>query len=302
MQRARAASVAVVLAVVALQIPQALGAVQVRGQGAGTVLQPRVQLGILAVDNNGVTLGAPARRIAGEVLSDARSHNVAALAALLRAGGATVFLVRQQNQLLARPGTFQQIIGVLTKTHPTPLDGETWPGFTLTQGASRFDPSDERAMGITTATAYGGIRVLVGFSTPGYKWGFGGFLTTTATSPAWEWAAGNRSPVRFSSFFYTGDGTGELKNMHWSKWTVAGAIGTGLDEVNNCNPDCAQGHFTGFTVQVVFSKPLTVSCGIFFTEAIFYFTGPVAAGTPTINGRKGVRYVTQFTSASQLCS
>ena len=51
----------------------------------------------------------------------------------------------------------------------------------------------------------------------------------------------------------TGDGSGFLKDLTWSGWGTATAQGTGLLEVDNCNPNCAQGTFTGYQATVTLS-------------------------------------------------
>jgi hypothetical protein len=51
----------------------------------------------------------------------------------------------------------------------------------------------------------------------------------------------------------TGDGSGFLKALTWSGWSTATAQGTGLLEVDNCNPNCAQGTFTGYQATVTLS-------------------------------------------------
>ena len=55
----------------------------------------------------------------------------------------------------------------------------------------------------------------------------------------------------------SGDGSGYVKNLVWSSWGSAQANATGTEEVNDCNPNCAQGTFTGYpaTVTVTGLKP-----------------------------------------------
>jgi hypothetical protein len=50
-----------------------------------------------------------------------------------------------------------------------------------------------------------------------------------------------------------GDGTSYLTKMKWTTWTGSRATGAGTDEVNACNPDCADGHFKGYAVTVTLS-------------------------------------------------
>jgi hypothetical protein len=52
----------------------------------------------------------------------------------------------------------------------------------------------------------------------------------------------------------TGDGSGYLKNLTWSAWGQPTAQGSGELEVDNCNPNCAQGTFTGYPATVALSS------------------------------------------------
>jgi len=51
----------------------------------------------------------------------------------------------------------------------------------------------------------------------------------------------------------TGDSSGYVKNLTWSGWGSASARGTGILELNNCNPNCARGTFTGYPATVTLS-------------------------------------------------
>jgi hypothetical protein len=51
----------------------------------------------------------------------------------------------------------------------------------------------------------------------------------------------------------TVDGTGYLKDLTWSGWGAASALGTGTLEVGICNPDCAHATFTGYPATVTLS-------------------------------------------------
>ena len=51
----------------------------------------------------------------------------------------------------------------------------------------------------------------------------------------------------------TGDGSGYVKNLTWSGWGSATATGAGILELDNCNPNCAQGTFTGYPATVTLS-------------------------------------------------
>src|SRR5437588_2713424 len=51
------------------------------------------------------------------------------------------------------------------------------------------------------------------------------------------------------------DGSNYLKALTWSSWTTRRASGRGIDEINDCMPDCASGHFHAYPVAVKVSRP-----------------------------------------------
>jgi hypothetical protein len=48
------------------------------------------------------------------------------------------------------------------------------------------------------------------------------------------------------------DGNDYLAGLAWTSWTAGLASGTGVQEVNDCLPYCAAGHFHGYPVDVIF--------------------------------------------------
>jgi hypothetical protein len=52
-----------------------------------------------------------------------------------------------------------------------------------------------------------------------------------------------------------GDGSNQLIQLHWSRWTTRSATGSGVDEVNDCTPDCVNGHFHAYPAIVTLSRP-----------------------------------------------
>jgi serine/threonine-protein kinase len=52
----------------------------------------------------------------------------------------------------------------------------------------------------------------------------------------------------------SGDGSGFVKNLVWSGWGQPTATGTGLEEVDNCNPNCAQGTYTGYQATITLTS------------------------------------------------
>jgi hypothetical protein len=55
----------------------------------------------------------------------------------------------------------------------------------------------------------------------------------------------------------SGDGSGYVKDLVWSNWGGQQATATGVEEIDDCNPNCAQGSFAGYaaTVTVAGLKP-----------------------------------------------
>jgi hypothetical protein len=115
--------------------------------------------GPITVDNTGQPVDQELLRIAQEVLADARRHDGAALDRLLGNGNATNLQIAEQNRILARPGAFDEIINILTRTHCAITDGCTWPGFTLSNGAGSLDRSDMRLLHVSDPQDYHGLGI-----------------------------------------------------------------------------------------------------------------------------------------------
>jgi hypothetical protein len=56
--------------------------------------------------------------------------------------------------------------------------------------------------------------------------------------------------VRPSQITDSGDGSGYLKDLTWSDWGSPQAVATGLQEVNTCTPNCAQGTYASYPATV----------------------------------------------------
>jgi hypothetical protein len=56
-----------------------------------------------------------------------------------------------------------------------------------------------------------------------------------------------------------------LGSIHWTSWAMTNAIGTASHNINNCEPDCADGTFSTFPVQVTLSVPATLEGVLVFT-------------------------------------
>lgn len=80
---------------------------------------------------------------------------------------------------------------------------------------------------------------------------------------------------------YTGDGTGFLGGANvrnrsagivWTKWTTSVALGTGFNQLNDCNPYCARGTFHGYPVKIELWRPRTLAGTLLFTRMTIYYT------------------------------
>jgi hypothetical protein len=86
--------------------------------------------------------------------------------------------------------------------------------------------------------------------------------------------------VRPGSIIYTGDGSGILTGasvrkpgLKWSSWTTLRGLGTGYEQIDTCNPNCAQGRFVGYPVKLNAFRPGIVHGQRVFTRLSVTFTG-----------------------------
>jgi hypothetical protein len=56
----------------------------------------------------------------------------------------------------------------------------------------------------------------------------------------------------------SGDSTASLSDMTWSTWDATEAVGTGTEQLDDCDPNCAAGTLRAIPVRVTLSKPVTV--------------------------------------------
>jgi hypothetical protein len=52
-----------------------------------------------------------------------------------------------------------------------------------------------------------------------------------------------------------------VNTIHWDKWRSNRAKGTGFLQVNDCNPNCAQGTFSAYPVKIELRRPKQTNCG-----------------------------------------
>jgi hypothetical protein len=61
------------------------------------------------------------------------------------------------------------------------------------------------------------------------------------------------------------DGSLYITGMQWAVWSDSAAVGHGTAHVNDCRPDCADGHYTAHPVTVRLGKPQDLCGSRFFT-------------------------------------
>jgi len=61
------------------------------------------------------------------------------------------------------------------------------------------------------------------------------------------------------------DGSLYMRGMRWSVWDGRHAVGDGIAHVNDCTPDCADGHYTTYRVTVRLAGPRELCGSHFFT-------------------------------------
>ncbi|HEY4017235.1 MAG TPA: hypothetical protein VGM75_01025 [Pseudonocardiaceae bacterium] len=82
-----------------------------------------------------------------------------------------------------------------------------------------------------------------------------------------------KSKIEMTSATFSCDSTLMMSNAHWTSWNSSHAEGTAVLIENDCNPDCAGGNLAHNKVDIRFDKPVTLSCGEFWTEAVFTYIG-----------------------------
>ena len=78
-------------------------------------------------------------------------------------------------------------------------------------------------------------------------------VCTSPVIPCNSYGGSSRMKTEPTQIVTTADGSGYVKNLTWSGWGSATATGTGTLEIDNCNPNCAQGTFTGYPATVTLS-------------------------------------------------
>ena len=75
-----------------------------------------------------------------------------------------------------------------------------------------------------------------------------------------------------------GDGNAWLDQLRWRAWSSQRATGSGLYHVNDCMPDCAEGHFRTYKASVLLDRPVSTPRGVLFARLSATFSGPGPTG------------------------
>jgi hypothetical protein len=62
-----------------------------------------------------------------------------------------------------------------------------------------------------------------------------------------------------------GDGNFYVTSLRWVRWSASVGIARGEATLNDCQPDCAAGHFHSTSAVLVFSDPVRRSAGELFS-------------------------------------
>jgi hypothetical protein len=62
------------------------------------------------------------------------------------------------------------------------------------------------------------------------------------------------------------DGNASLTTLVWTTWNLTTASATGIYNLNDCVPDCAEGTFGHYAALVELTAPVSTVHGLRFTE------------------------------------
>lgn len=102
------------------------------------------------------------------------------------------------------------------------------------------------------------------------------------------WNCLSQPQVRPASYVLAcADGNDELMDLHWTGWVPPGAAGTGVQHLNDCTPNCAEGHFRDYPVDISLSGGYraTPSLPFAYTEITLTYTGPRPTVYVVVNGK-----------------
>jgi serine/threonine protein kinase len=136
-----------------------------------------------------------------------------------------------------------------------PSSHETVPPPTHHAPASSAPPASQPPSSAPAGSAPTQSAAASPSSGPGTPAGATLALFRVCTFPADTCNSGNPTAMKTepAQIVTSGDGSGFVKGLTWSGWGTAVALGSGLLEIDNCIPDCAQGTFTGYPATVTLS-------------------------------------------------
>jgi hypothetical protein len=86
-------------------------------------------------------------------------------------------------------------------------------------------------------------------------------------------APGSVRPARI--ILACGDGNAIALGLTWQRWGATRAAGTGALSLNDCTPDCAEGHFHSYPARFTLSDTVRAAGRSFFVKVAIRFTGKV---------------------------
>jgi hypothetical protein len=72
--------------------------------------------------------------------------------------------------------------------------------------------------------------------------------------------------------------TGSRGKIQWKSWGRTRAVGTGVEKINTCTPDCAAGNYESFPVKIVLSAPQLIHGALMFKDLTLLYTQKKPAG------------------------
>jgi hypothetical protein len=114
--------------------------------------------------------------------------------------------------------------------------------------------------------------------------GTGQAATSLPRVPAYLGVGAKYMEIRPRYILYTGDSSGVLSgpkpgsSLHWTSWSAQTAFGGGYNQIDNCKPDCASGHFIAYPIKLEAWKPGMSHGELVFSRLTILYTGKRPAG------------------------
>jgi hypothetical protein len=89
-----------------------------------------------------------------------------------------------------------------------------------------------------------------------------------------------------------GDGNYGLQGAHWTKWAPRDAVGAGTEYLNDCTPNCAEGRYHDYPVDVTLTGSDLVAQNepFAYTRLTFAYTANRPPVDVLVNGKPVVTY------------